>query len=298
MLPFLNWIERQTDKIRLDDLQQRLEADPHMPCIDRLAVDLAHGLRSFLNLNLVGDPKRKFEAVECSNGAEVWRKVVGPLVSRSEERRHFLWEFVNTPKGCTDMKDMMKCIENWESDIEMYEAAEGTAPNDEQRRQKLVRLIPKIDDEKVYELLGKFKTYDDLRDHLEKKTDWLREYRNPVKGAYLTEGEGDSNQASQGGASFSVAGREEQDQQAQVQTGGNEGSEDAFQHEIMAIVRKYGRGGAGNFGRNAGRGNFGREDARKQFGKDVPTPPKTGDKAPPCGNCGADGHTAKDCPKP
>lgn len=108
--------------------------------------------------------------------------------------------------GCADMKDMMKCIENWESDIDMYEAAEGTAPNDEQRRQKLVRLIPKIDDEKVYELLGKFKTYDDLRDHLEKKTDWLREYRNPVKGAHLTEGEGDSNQASQGGTSFSVAG--------------------------------------------------------------------------------------------
>lgn len=90
MFPFLNWIERQTDKIRLDDLQQRLEADPHMPCIDRLAVDLAHGLRSLPNLNLVGDPKRKFEAVEWSNGAEVWRKVVGPLVSRSEERRHFL----------------------------------------------------------------------------------------------------------------------------------------------------------------------------------------------------------------
>ena len=46
----------------------------------------------------------------------------------------------------------------------MYEAAEGVAPNDEQRRQKLVRLIPKIDDEKVYELLGRCKTYEFLQD--------------------------------------------------------------------------------------------------------------------------------------
>lgn len=155
-----------------------------MPCIDREPNDLSHGLWSYMNLNLVGDPKRKFDAIEPSNTAEVCRKVVGPLVSKSEERRHFLFEGVNNPKGCTNMGEMMKCIEDWEQAIELYEAADGKAPEDEQRRQKLVRLIPGVDDEKVYELLGKYKSYDSLRDYLEKKCEWLVEYK-PKKAAHL-----------------------------------------------------------------------------------------------------------------
>ena len=81
---------------------------------------------------------------------------------------------------------MMKCIEDWEQAIELYEAADGKPPEDEPRRQKLVRLIPGIDDEKVYELLGKYKTYDSLREYLEKKCEWLTECK-PKKAAHLAQ---------------------------------------------------------------------------------------------------------------
>ena len=42
----------------------------------------------------------------------------------------------------------------------------GKAPEDKQRRQMLVRMIPALDDEKVYEFLGKYRSYDDLRGYL------------------------------------------------------------------------------------------------------------------------------------
>ena len=100
MLPFLDWVERQTEKITNDSLASHIMSDERMSCIDRQPADLSHGLWAFLSLNLVGDPKRKFDLIESSNWDEVWRKVVGPLVSRSEERRHFLFEFVVNPKGC------------------------------------------------------------------------------------------------------------------------------------------------------------------------------------------------------
>ena len=71
MLPFLKWVERQSERITNDNLAARLLSDPQMPCMDREPGDLSHGLWSFLNLNLVGEPKRKFESIEPSNGAEV-----------------------------------------------------------------------------------------------------------------------------------------------------------------------------------------------------------------------------------
>lgn len=86
------------------------------------------------------------------------------MVSKSEDRRHFLIEGVNDPKPCANMTELMKCIDDWEAAIELYVAAEGSPPPDEQRRQKLVRLIPSIDDEKVCELFGKYTTYDTLRE--------------------------------------------------------------------------------------------------------------------------------------
>ena len=79
------------------------------------------------------------------------------------------------------MNELMKCIGDWEAAIEFYVAAEGSPPPDEQRRQKLVRLIPSIDHEKVYELLGKYTTYDTLREYLGKKCEWLVEFKTPKR---------------------------------------------------------------------------------------------------------------------
>ena len=56
---------------------------------------LSHQPWAFLNLNLTGEEKKTFNAVPMDtmhgNGLEVWRQVVGPLVSRTEERRHELF---------------------------------------------------------------------------------------------------------------------------------------------------------------------------------------------------------------
>ena len=57
MLPFLKWIERQSERITNEILTQRILSDLEMPMMDREPLDLSHGLWSFLNLNLVGDPK-------------------------------------------------------------------------------------------------------------------------------------------------------------------------------------------------------------------------------------------------
>ena len=290
MLPFLKWIERQTDKTTNENLSQRILSDPAMPMMDREPSDLSHGLWSFLNLNLAGDPKRKFEAIEPSNGAEVWRKIVGPLVSKSEERRHFLIEGVNNPRACTSMADLMKCIEDWEAAIELYVAADGCAPPDEQRRQKLVRLIPHTDDEKVYELLGKYKSYDALREYLEKKCEWLVEYKAPKRTAHLTEGSPAADGGPLGTGQPLPGGDLSGVAELLEQVEGEDGDENSLRGQLLAIVNKHQQ--------QRGRQPF-RAGARRN-----PRAPPGGAKTPPrdrrdvrCGNCGDKGHTSGECKK-
>ena len=72
--------------------------------VDRDVHELSHQLWAFLTLNLTGNQKKTHQAVRQdavlgSHGLDVWRKVVCQLVSKSEERRHELYDAVIHPKA-------------------------------------------------------------------------------------------------------------------------------------------------------------------------------------------------------
>ena len=81
-----------------------------------------------------------------------------PLVSKSEERRHELYDAVIHPKAPAKFAAVMEAIEMWEENTRFYQAAGSHAPEDEQKRQILSRMIPENDKEKFYELLAKHRT--------------------------------------------------------------------------------------------------------------------------------------------
>ena len=70
----------------------------------------------------------------------------------------------------------MEAIEKWEENICLYQAAGGHAPEDEQKRQILSRMISENDKEKLYELFAKHRTYEAFRESLRKKSQWLGEF--------------------------------------------------------------------------------------------------------------------------
>ena len=100
--------------------------------LDRDVHELSHQLWAFLNLNLTGNHKKKHQAVRQDavlggHGMEVWRKVVCPLVSKSEERRHELYDAVILPKALVKFAAVMEAIEMWKENIRFYQAVGGRA---------------------------------------------------------------------------------------------------------------------------------------------------------------------------
>ena len=96
----------------------------------------------------MGDEKGKFNAVVMEgshgNGLKVWRRVVAPFVSKTEERRHELFSKVNSPVAPAKASEVMKSIQDWEHDTRTYVAAGRSSPSGAQKRQIVVRRLPGV----------------------------------------------------------------------------------------------------------------------------------------------------------
>ena len=96
-------------------------------------------------------------------------KAGGKGLTKAEERRRELHDIVIHPKAPPMFCTVMDAVEKWKGDIRVYQAAGGRAPEDEQKRQILSRMIPENDKEKLYDLPAKHKTYESLWESLMKK---------------------------------------------------------------------------------------------------------------------------------
>ena len=167
-------------------------------------------------------------------------------------------------------------------------------------------MIPEIDKEKLYELLAKQRTYENLRESLRRKSLWMREFGDRSHGsAHLNEApsssagswEGprpmatpDAYEDSKGGMSFSP--------EEEV------AAEDDLAGALFTMVRcfqdKSKPGGAG--GRYPARAPAGPPRGAGPSGarpfKRAPAAPPRGRREISCVNFGIEGHAIADCRKP
>ena len=144
---------------------------------------------------------------------------------------------------------------------------------------------------KVYELLGKYKTYDALREYLEKKCEWLVEFKHPKRAAHLTDGSPataggpmGTGQPLPGGDLSGIAEMLEEDDE-------DAGDENSLRAQLLAVINRHQQ----QRGRQPFKAGQRRFNNRAPPGAARTRPRDRRDVR--CGNCGEKGHTSGECKK-
>ena len=119
MRAFLHWIENHADEeITEDELMIVKASNQIMLNID--IIDASQQMWAYLNMNLQVDVIEIFRNVEMLNGAEAWRRVVGPILSQSAPKRSRLRYKAWNPKPSTKISDFTNALEAWETDYRQF----------------------------------------------------------------------------------------------------------------------------------------------------------------------------------
>lgn len=63
-------------------------------------------LWAFLNLNIIGNVRTRFDNAPACEGFEAWRRIVTPLGPRTEGKRHLLHGEVDSPRRATRLPEL------------------------------------------------------------------------------------------------------------------------------------------------------------------------------------------------
>ena len=77
-------------------------------------------LWAFLNLNLTGSAKNKFDKAEELNGLDVWRRVVVPIAPPTVVKRIEMHGVIHQPGKAKKLSELVDFIEAWEKLLEKY----------------------------------------------------------------------------------------------------------------------------------------------------------------------------------
>ena len=168
---FLLWVESLN--VEVDDSMCAMQQQALM--MDWNPVTMSQQLWAMLQHVLDGDVKLAFDNVEELNGAEAWRRLTQPLLSRTPQRRQELYKTVAFQKSVNKLQDVMGAVEVWERDTKMYVEAGGQQPSDEQRMTILTNMLPADTPMIITWELAKLKTYAELKEHLRCQTQFMVE---------------------------------------------------------------------------------------------------------------------------
>ena len=82
----------------------------------------------------------KFHNCKRLNGADVWRKIVTPIINNSQVQKMMLREQVHNPAGMKSLADFDRCMEDWSTSIREYIECGGVEPSEEDKRCMLMRI--------------------------------------------------------------------------------------------------------------------------------------------------------------
>ena len=115
--PFLKWIEdRQHTEIDDEAIKECGVMMNVCPIV------LSQRMWAFLSLCLQPDAEAMmiFNNVQPLNGAEVWRRIVVPINSRTLHTRHTMYQKVHSPARANKLSDLMRALEAWATNIRLY----------------------------------------------------------------------------------------------------------------------------------------------------------------------------------
>ena len=83
-----------------------------------------------------------FANVPRHNGLEAWRRIAEPINEDKASIRKDLLPSVTNPKGASSMDGVQGALEDWDTSLRLFKAADGAEPPDEQKRLTLLTMLP------------------------------------------------------------------------------------------------------------------------------------------------------------
>ena len=121
MRQLLVWAESfQKRTITFLDIQTLAHVQSYMEDIGFDPMRASSELWSFLNLNVTGNGRNKFDAAQELNGFAVWRRIVVPVAPRTVARRVEMYTSIHSPGRCKHFGEMTDHLDAWERKIDEF----------------------------------------------------------------------------------------------------------------------------------------------------------------------------------
>ena len=109
MRQLLLWVESfQKQSITFMDIQNLGMAITYMEDIGFSPTRASSELWAFLNLNVTGHERNKFDAAKELKGLDVWRRIVVPLAPKTVARRVEMYSAIHSPAKCKHIGEMFR----------------------------------------------------------------------------------------------------------------------------------------------------------------------------------------------
>ncbi len=257
----LNWAEGMDDKrITMDIVSAK--ARDHFWMTEASVPRLSELLWGFLNTRLTGEAHTCFEGADVLNSLDAWRLVVNDIQKGKLMRTAQLRKLIRNPPQIVKLEDVDRGIARFENIHREYADVVGDrAPHDDERRTDLLECLPaEIREQLLWRSTVKGEDFYDFQNHVRAATNSVLYHRGKMASPInAVDATLDASQA-----------------EHQV----TEKLKDA-EETICAVLRKMGFQGQ-----------------RRDGGGPRTDGPRGSTRPPRCANCQAEGHLARDCPKP
>ena len=267
-------------------------------------IQLSKDLWGYLNLALTGKQKLTFNNVPQGNGFEAWRRLVVPIVPRSDARLHDMQGDINVPSKSKRLTDVMEDIDTWEGLLLEYHKCGGDPMSDKTKIIVCLKMLPQTTPSSLKMALKGIKDFEVFKDELRTNIKYLQDFGG-LASAHMIGEDGAPNPM---GPSIGAWHEDEQADETETQVG--EGDIPAFVLQNLTGHERDGLVAAINRSMSQKKPNWrssGGPQRNGPPGPRAPAPSREGYRspAPPrdardikCANCGAAGHTAQLCKKP
>ena len=180
MVDLLDWAER-FEKTPIEEHHLKAVASSDLMQDSGFdTIQASQELWAFLNLNLVGSARAKFDKAPRLNGFDVWRRVVCPMAPKSVARRVDLHTDLHNPARAKRLADLIETVEAWEKLRDRYYEMGGQEVQSDEQCVILLKMLPSDTPASMIMVLEDFTNYEALKAKLEKQVDWLLDH--PVSG--------------------------------------------------------------------------------------------------------------------
>ena len=155
----------------------------------------------------------KFNNVPRHNGLEAWRKITELFNEDKQLVRKDLLPLVTNPKGAATLEKVESAIDDWDTNVRLFQLAGGTAPDSESRRMSLIGMLPLELSAHVTMQLGNadMDTYEKLKKYVLKYIKVLTNLKGRSRPAHLVDARADGLSGNQGIAESETAEDEAED---------------------------------------------------------------------------------------